>query len=47
MATESTKTCPNCNNSHLVQLPSLNEKHCTDCHTRIDWYLDKGQKPLN
>ena len=43
---ETTKECPNCGNTHLILLTSLQLKLCTDCRTEIPWYLDEGQKPL-
>ncbi len=42
----STKYCPNCNNTHLLLLQTLNKKICTDCNTEIPWNLDDNQKPL-
>ena len=44
---ESTKHCPNCNNTRLVLLGTLNKKYCTDCNTWIKWYLEEGQKPIS
>lgn len=41
-----TKKCPNCGNEQLLLLMTYNMKICTDCDMKIDWYLDKGQKPL-
>jgi len=46
MSKITTKECPNCGNTHLILLSTLNLKLCSDCQTEIPWYLDKGQKPL-
>jgi hypothetical protein len=40
-----TKLCPECGNSCLVELRSQNLKICADCKTQIKWDLDEGQKP--
>lgn len=42
----STKTCP-CGNTALVEMTSLNCKHCGECGNTIPWPLDDGQKPLH
>ena len=41
-----TKTCPDCNNTHLALFGRDNLKICTDCdpHVRIPWYLTDEQK---
>lgn len=38
-----TKKCPNCGNTMLARMPSLNTKKCTDCGKWLVWELDKGQ----
>lgn len=43
---QTTKACPQCGNTHLILLRSLNAKHCSDCNLEIPWNLDEGQKPL-
>lgn len=44
---ETTKHCPDCGNTHLVQVRSQNIKLCSDCGGRvIPWYLDEGQRAL-
>lgn len=42
----STKTCPQCGNTHLALVKQENRKVCTDCNLWIPWYLDEGQKEL-
>ena len=42
----STKVCPKCSNENLLLLRTFNYKQCTDCGTRIPWYLEEKQKPL-
>ena len=44
MTKKTTKKCPNCGNTMLARMPTINKKYCTDCNTWIEWYLDKGQK---
>lgn len=41
-----TKICPACGCTALVQLISYNLKICGDCGARILWRLDPGQEPL-
>ncbi len=41
-----TKKCPNCGNTHLVLLRTMDKKECLDCHTTIPWFLDKNQPPI-
>lgn len=41
-----TKYCPNCGNTHLLLIRTQNHKYCTDCDTKIPWYLDDDQEPL-
>lgn len=41
-----TKQCPDCRNTHLAQLRTLNLKYCPDCNEWIEWPLTEGQKPL-
>lgn len=41
-----TKKCPNCGNTALGLMPSLNLKFCPDCSTWIEWRLGSGQPPL-
>jgi uncharacterized protein (DUF983 family) len=45
---ETTKKCPVCGNTHLLELMTQNMKICTDCdpHVHIPWYLEDGQEPL-
>lgn len=43
---ETTKVCPNCESTALVELRSINRKICSDCGKNIPWYLEPGQKPL-
>lgn len=43
---QSTKQCPNCGNTYLILLRSLNLKYCVDCNTEIPWYLEEGQESL-
>lgn len=38
-----TKKCPNCGNTELARMSSLNLKKCTDCGKWLKWTLDKGQ----
>lgn len=47
MKKQSTKWCPDCGNTYLILLTSLNLKLCTDCGKGdIEWYLEEGQKSL-
>lgn len=48
MSKQTTKKCPVCGNINLVELGRYHEKVCVDHnpYVRIDWYVDKGQKPL-
>jgi len=41
---ETTKHCPHCGNGALALLRTLNVKYCADCHVRIPWHLEPGQK---
>lgn len=41
-----TKVCPGCLNTDLLELRTMNKKVCTDCGTEIEWNLEKGQKSL-
>jgi len=41
-----TKACPVCDNTHLVEISSQMVKYCTDCHVKLKWSLDEGQVPL-
>lgn len=41
-----TKICNKCGSKKLISFLSLNYKECTCCHNKIDWHLDKNQKPL-
>jgi len=43
---QTTKECPNCGNTHLIQITTQNVKLCPDCRTEIPWYLEEGQLPL-
>jgi len=43
---QTTKVCPDCGNTYLVLLRTMNLKYCTDCNKPIPWYLDPGQKKL-
>lgn len=43
---QTTKKCPNCNNTALLLFSTLNLKTCTDCDTDIPWYREKGQVDL-
>lgn len=45
-ASGSSKHCPSCQSSHLVELFSQYQKICTRCGTTIPWELTNGQKPL-
>jgi hypothetical protein len=40
-----TKSCPQCGNTHLVALSRYHVKICQDHYTHIfiPWYRDKGQ----
>lgn len=42
---QSTKQCPQCGNTWLLKLYSLNEKWCNDCnpYVKIPWHLEEGQ----
>ena len=42
----STKLCPNCGNTKLLLLRTLNRKYCTECSTEIIWLLADTQKGL-
>lgn len=44
--TGSTKTCPVCDNAHLVEISSQMVKYCTDCHVKLKWDLEENQKSL-
>lgn len=47
MKDNTTKRCPQCGNTHLVRLMSLDKKLCPHCPgLEINWTLDPGQKPL-
>lgn len=41
-----TKKCPNCGNTALGLMRTLNLKFCPDCDTWMEWRLDPGQPPL-
>ena len=41
-----TRVCPGCLNTNLLELRTTNKKICTDCGTEIEWSLEKGQKTL-
>lgn len=44
---DSTKQCPHCGNTHLVEIRSQNIKLCNQCPGQeIPWKLEPGQKPL-
>lgn len=43
---DTTTICPNCLNTHLLEMRTLNQKICPDCNTQFEWKLEKGQKPL-
>lgn len=44
--TPSTKAC-RCGSTSLVEMPSLDLKHCAECGQSIVWPLERGQKPLH
>ena len=41
-------SCPKCGSTNLAEFTSLNYKLCTnhDEHVKVEWKLQKGQKPL-
>lgn len=41
-----TKVCPGCLNTDLLELRTMCKKVCTDCGTEIVWNLEPKQKPL-
>ena len=41
-----TKVCPDCLNTNLLELRTMDKKVCADCGKEIGWRLEKGQKPL-
>jgi uncharacterized protein (DUF983 family) len=41
-----TKVCPGCLNTSLLELRTMNKKVCTDCGKEIPWNLEPKQKPL-
>jgi hypothetical protein len=43
---DTTKICPLCLNTELLELRTQNLKICPDCDTRIDWNLEPRQRPL-
>lgn len=45
---QTTKICPECGNTNLVELREYDEKVCIDHnpYVRIPWYLEEGQQPL-
>lgn len=43
---ETTKICPDCGSTTLLQLISMSMKICYDCGKELPWELDPGQKPL-
>lgn len=43
---KTTKFCPLCRSHALLHQISMGEKICVDCCIRIEWKLEKGQKPL-
>lgn len=45
---ETTKLCPVCGNTNLVELRQYGTKVCVDHnpYVRIPWYLSENQKPL-
>jgi endogenous inhibitor of DNA gyrase (YacG/DUF329 family) len=43
---QTTKYCPSCGNTNLILIRSQNHKYCSDCDTKIDWFLDENQQPL-
>jgi hypothetical protein len=43
---QTTKVCPNCYGTRLLEFTTFNYKRCGDCGTQVAWVLDKGQKPL-
>jgi hypothetical protein len=40
------RVCPRCLNTALLELRTQNQKICPDCDYRLPWYLSSGQKPL-
>jgi predicted RNA-binding Zn-ribbon protein involved in translation (DUF1610 family) len=44
---QTTKVCPECGNTHLALLRTLDQKVCTDCGKTIPWFLEPGQKQIN
>lgn len=45
---KTTKECPECGNTELIMLSSLNQKVCINHQKNvyIDWFLEQGQKKL-
>jgi hypothetical protein len=41
-----TKVCPRCLNTDLLELRTHRLKICPDCDYRIPWHLEAGQKPI-
>jgi hypothetical protein len=41
-----TKVCPRCLNTDLLELRTQRLKICPDCDYRLPWHLEAGQKPL-
>ena len=46
LSSGTTRVCPECLNTKLLELRSMSKKICPDCGTEITWNLEKGQRPL-
>jgi hypothetical protein len=46
LAAKTTKVCPKCLNTHLLEFRTLDRKVCVDCGTELKWNLSTGQKRL-
>jgi hypothetical protein len=42
----STKSCPKCGTTNLLQFTTLNLKSCPDCFLDIPWFKEKNQLDL-
>ena len=46
LSSGTTRVCPECLNTRLLELRSMSKKICPDCGMEIEWNLEKGQRPL-
>lgn len=46
LSSGTTRVCPKCLNTRLMELETLNQKICPDCGTKLPWRLEAGQKSL-